>query len=116
MNKPKIIYIAGPLNGDVDAHVSEAERVAFELAKRRVMFYCPHYNAQKHFALKLPESYWIAMGLEVLRRCDAVLLLEGWGKSSGTLGEIDEAESCNIPIYPPSCFEECVRLALGFEV
>ncbi len=49
---------------------------------------------------------WIELDLQILRRCDAlvVLTLPGWEQSEGVATEIKEAEKLNLPIrYPNSC-------------
>ena len=94
-----IVYIAGPLNGDVEANVKKAEELSDELAKLQIGFFCPHYRGKEHFDLNIPEEYWLEYGLEVLRRSDAVILTEGWQNSSGTLKEIKEARKNNIPVF-----------------
>ena len=42
---------------------------------------------------------WLEGDLEMLRRCDAVLVVPGWEKSSGTRAEIAEANACGIPVF-----------------
>jgi hypothetical protein len=95
----KIVYIAGPLNGDVAANVKKALEVSDMLARLHVGYFCPHFYGEVHFSLGIPEKYWIEYGLEMLRRSDAVILLSNWEKSSGTLGEIEEAKKMDIPVF-----------------
>ena len=44
-------------------------------------------------------AYWIASTLEVLRRCDAIFLVPGWGGSKGSVGEYEEALRLKIPAF-----------------
>ena len=58
---------------------------------------CPHANT-RFFDGQLTDAFWLAGTLELLRRCDAVMLVEGWERSSGTLGEIAVAER-TMPVF-----------------
>jgi len=95
----KIVYIAGPLNGDVEENVKRAVEVSDMLARLRVGYFCPHFYGVEHFALGIPEEYWLEYGPEMLRRSDAVLLIPGWMDSKGTLAEIEEAVRKGIPVF-----------------
>lgn len=48
---------------------------------------------------KRPDEFWLEGTMEMMRRCDAVLLCPGWTTSSGTKAEIREAQALGIPIY-----------------
>lgn len=37
--------------------------------------------------------------MELMRRCDAVIVLSGWQDSKGTLGEIKEATRIGMPVF-----------------
>lgn len=54
----------------------------------------------------LSDRFWLEGTLELLRRCDAVLLVPGWEKSSGTRAEIEEAERLGIPVAEFICVVE----------
>ena len=95
----KIVYIAGPLNGDVATNVERAENVADMLARMQIGFFCPHFRGAEHMDLGVDESYWVEYGLEMLRRSDALLLIPDWHNSKGTKGEIAEAKRCSIPVF-----------------
>ena len=51
------------------------------------------------FEESIPMEIYYAMALEQMRRCDAVLLTDGWNKSSGTIAEVKEAIIMNIPVF-----------------
>jgi hypothetical protein len=53
----------------------------------------------RHFQGVLPDRVWLDGYLELLRRCDAVLVVERWESSSGSRNEIDEAIRQDIPIF-----------------
>lgn len=43
--------------------------------------------------------FWIAGTLELLRRCDAILMVPGWEESSGARGELAEAIELCMPVF-----------------
>lgn len=98
----KIVYVAGPFRGptpwDVAENVRRAERLGLEVAKLGAMPLIPHANTA-HFDGQLTGQFWVDGTLELMRRCDAVVLVRGWGDSSGTLGEIAEAQRFGIPVF-----------------
>lgn len=98
----KVMYIAGPLRADtaweIEQNIRIAEELAYKVAHLGHMYFCPHTNARFGHGL-LPVQFWLKGDLEVLRRCDAVVLCKNWRLSEGTLGEIDEANRLSIPVY-----------------
>lgn len=96
----KIIYIAGAYRGDVHRNIALAEQVAIDLAEMRIGFFCPHTHTA-HFDSKTtaPEVFYIALGLEMLDRCDALLLLPDWLDSEGARGERIHAVHRGMPIF-----------------
>lgn len=98
----KVVYIAGPFRGETSWEVAEnvraAERVGLEVARLGYMPLTPHANTA-HFDGCLPDAFWLEGTLELLRRCDAVVLVPGWERSRGTKAEIREAEARKIPVF-----------------
>lgn len=98
----KVIYVAGPYTADTDWQRGEFIRKAGEVNAHlwRMGFcsICPHRITAFYGGL-CEESVFIEGGLEILRRCDVVVLVEGWERSGGTLGEIEEAVKLSIPVY-----------------
>lgn len=103
----KMIYIAGPYRGEVEKNIKNAQAVGDRLVVEGIAFICPHSNGRPHDHLKAPDEYWISSTLEIMRRCDAVLVFGDFEKSSGTLGEIAEAERMGKPVFYQT--GDCVR-------
>jgi len=97
----KVVYIAGPFRGvnawEIAANVRRAEELSFEVAKLGAMPLCLHKNTENmHGAL--PDRFFLDGTLQLMRRCDAVVLTEGWERSSGARGQVREAISLGIPV------------------
>jgi nucleoside 2-deoxyribosyltransferase len=102
----KVIYIAGPFRAihawAVAQNVSRAEIVAYEVFANGHAALCPHTNT-RHFDGSLPDQIFIDGTLELMRRCDAVIVLPNYTRSQGTRGEIAEAERLEKPIQYLEC-------------
>ena len=98
----KIVYVAGPFRGatrwEVVQNVRRAELVALGVAMAGAMPLCPHTNTANFDGL-ITSRFWLDGTMEMLRRCDAVILVEGWRDSAGTCAEIQEAHQLKIPVF-----------------
>lgn len=105
----QLIYIAGPYRAEcavkTSRNINRAEqlgkRVALELPQWFPVI--PHKNTElwdySRDVADIKPEYYLEGTLEVMRRCDAVLVLPDFMRSSGTLAEIKEAERLGIPVY-----------------
>ncbi|MEM9944721.1 MAG: DUF4406 domain-containing protein [Cyanobacteria bacterium P01_D01_bin.36] len=113
-----LVYVAGPYrakNGrSVQDNIDAAEQVAIALWDAGHYALCPHLNTA-HFEEKIDSvsnSMFLAGTLEMLRRCDAIVMVKNWGESEGALTELNHAKSVGMPIYhapelpPPSLTEK----------
>lgn len=95
-----LIYVAGPYRGEVDKNIAKARAVAAKcyLAGHDVL--CPHLNTGRMDEdTGLPDDFWLKTTLNLLARCDALVLVEGWEKSQGTAAELEYAKSIGMPVY-----------------
>lgn len=101
MAKP-IVYIAGPFRGanawDVECNIRRAEITGLSVAEQGAIPLIPH-TMYRFWDGTLDDSFWLACGIELLRKCDAVMLCPGWRRSKGTLAERAEAERLKLPIF-----------------
>lgn len=97
-----VVYICGPFRAashwGIVQNVRKAEALALKVWQAGMVALTPHLNTA-NFQGAAPDGVWLAGDLELLRRCDAVLLVEGWPNSEGAKVEVDYARDRNIPIF-----------------
>ena len=100
----KLIYVAGRFSADdgwgVAQNVHAAEVAARAVLRLGAMPVTPHSIGARMAGTETQEL-WRAGTLALMRRCDAVLVLPGYERSVGTLGEIEEARRLNMPLFMP---------------
>lgn len=98
----KVVYIAGPFTAPtawgIESNIRGAEMVAFEIALRGAMPLCPHTNTRYFHGTCTPE-FWYAGTMELLKRCDAVMLTPNWTLSEGAKREWAYAKEHKIPVF-----------------
>lgn len=97
----RLIYIAGPYRAAdpwrVNINVHRAECVATMVWEAGHYALTPHANT-RYASSRVTDAQYLAGTMEMMRRCDAVLVLPKHGESEGTLGEIADAEARGIPV------------------
>lgn len=100
----KLLYIAGRYRGISDEQVKlniEAAKyfgmLAIEMGWYPVI---PHMNtAGMEKLTSVGDDFFIDGTMELMERCDAVLMIPGWEPSVGASGEYFRAKHLGIPIY-----------------
>ena len=59
---------------------------------------CPHANTEK-MDDAVSEEEFIERDLEIVERCDAILMLPGYEHSQGAIAEMRHAVSCSLPVF-----------------
>ena len=93
----KHIFIAGPYKGDQAVNVHQAIRAADRLLACGYVPYVPHFTHFWDLLYLHSRSEWLAYHANWLRRCDALLRLEG--QSKGADEEVALAATLDIPIF-----------------
>jgi len=95
-----LIYVAGKYTGDVDSNIEAASRVAGILWEAGHAVICPHANTA-HFEKKWDVSWeqYLEGDLNMISRCDALVMVPGWKTSRGANLEHAYAEQLGIPIF-----------------
>jgi len=95
----KLVYIAGPYRGKTEyetrCNILSAEKWAIRVFFAGGYAVCPHSNTAWLGGL-VPDEAFIDGGIELALRCDAMLLIPGWGSSDGAIREHDKARSKGI--------------------
>ncbi|MHA1286577.1 MAG: DUF7768 domain-containing protein [Candidatus Thorarchaeota archaeon] len=98
----KVIYIAGPFRADttweIECNVRRAEELGLCVASLGAMPLIPHANTRFFHGL-IDDRFWLDGTQELLKRCDAVIMMKDWQCSTGSKGEKELAENLNIPIF-----------------
>lgn len=98
---PLLIYVAGPYRAPTawqrEQNIHRARTWGVALAKAGAYPVIPHANTA-HFDGEAEDTLWLAGTLELMRRCDGVLLIDGWDRSSGARAEREEAYRLGLPV------------------
>lgn len=98
----RVVYIAGPYRGasqwEVKENIRRAEYLASWVWGQGAVALCPHLNTA-FFEGLAEDEVWLRGDLELLRRCDAVLLTPDWMNSEGAREERRVAEELGMPVF-----------------
>jgi len=101
----KVIYVAGPYRADTSIEVTRnVHRAAAEAAEllyaHGLAVICPHSMSHgwEGHSDYTPERTLLGC-FELVRRCDALLLMRGWQRSEGSVAERDVALEAGIPVF-----------------
>lgn len=99
----RLCYLAGPYRSKdgvigIRRNIWCAEEVAIQLWQTGLAVISPHKNTALLDG-SAPDDVWLKGDLEMIRRCDFIVVLPGWEKSEGTNAEIDFAHEHKIPVY-----------------
>jgi hypothetical protein len=97
-----VIYIAGPYRGpsswEIEENIRRAERLALDVWKLGAVGLCPHTNT-RFYQGAAPDATWLDGDLELLRRCDGIIVTDDWQRSSGARAEVAFAQTQQIPVF-----------------
>lgn len=101
MTTPLLIYIAGPYRATTawrrEQNIHRARAWGVVVARAGAYPVIPHANTA-HFDGEAPDELWLAGTLALMRKCDGVLLIDGWCYPNGACAECDEAVRLGIPV------------------
>ena len=102
----KVVYIAGRYTGetqeDRDMNIEVAKIAAKILWNIGYAVYTPHLNTARFEDddnCICDYEGFITGHMEILSRCDAIYMLDGWKDSSGALQEHEYAVEFGIPVF-----------------
>ena len=103
----KVIFISGritaPTSYQMAENVRHAHMASLKLMKRGYATICPHKNTEGlggalHRDSEDDFEGWMAMDLEILSRCDGILMLKGWKQSRGSKREYAKAKELGLEL------------------
>lgn len=98
----RLVYVAGPFRAinqwEQEQNIRRAETLALSVWRLGAAAICPHTNT-RFFSGAAPDEVWLAGDIEILRRCDAVMLTDDWKRSSGARAEVTEAYIRGLPVF-----------------
>ena len=99
--RKQVIFVAGKYRAETEYKLEQnirlAEDAAIKLWQQGWVVICPHKNSA-HFGGLCPDSVWLEGDMELLRRSDAIYMLQNWRESEGARSEHDEAVKIGKPI------------------
>ena len=102
-SRKPLIYLACPLSSE-KPDTMQVRHVTSNMVANRLREQGHHvYNplSASLFSYDIPDDYWYEIGLNVLSRCDFLLVVQmpGWSESKGVQLEIALAEELGIPKF-----------------
>jgi len=106
--KPSMLlaYVSGPYRDPrgeyyVKQNIRAAEDVTVELWRMGYAVFCPHTNTAFLGGACGDSEPWIVGDLEILDRCDLVVMFGDWKKSAGAISERNYAmtSSPGVPVF-----------------
>jgi hypothetical protein len=99
-----VAYVGGKYRAKTEWEIIENIRIAEDIAAQLwdigFAVICPHKNtAHLGGIYGLEDQTWIDGYLEILKRCDVLVVAPNWRNSSGTNEEIRCAAEHSIPIF-----------------
>lgn len=95
MRPLQLVYVAGPFSAPtawgIELNIRRAEALGREVAHLGAYPVMPHANMRGYWVDEAPYEFWIAGTLQLMRRCDAVIVVPNWQESRGTRDEITAA-------------------------
>jgi len=99
----QLCYVIGPYRSKEGVHgikqnIENAEKLALELWKLGYAVICPHKNTG-FFDGAAHDDVWLKGDLEILKRCDFAVTVDGWENSMGGTNEVKFCKEHNIPVF-----------------
>jgi hypothetical protein len=103
-NQKRLIYVAGPLNGDATQYITHLKKMIMmgeRIKKELEVSVCIPGNDFLSGLVngEMDIFHFLQGSMDLLTHCDAMMLCEGWKESKGCLNEIMEANKRNIPVF-----------------
>ena len=95
----KTVYIAGKYRGanawEIEQNIRAAEEAGLQIAQAGACPVIPH-TMYRFFQGTLPDQFWLDATLELVKRCDGILMIPGWESSGGAVAELAAAQEAGL--------------------
>jgi hypothetical protein len=95
------VYISGPYRAKtvygVQQNIEAAREYALKYWKQGHAVICPHANTALMDG-ELPDASWLAGDIEMLKRCDCIVMMPTWSASEGASKEHQEAIKAGLEV------------------
>ena len=90
-----VVFISGPYRSNkgiygVAENIERAKQVAMKYWKQGSAVICPHLNSAFMDGV-VSDRIFLEGDKEILKRCDFIVMMQGWEKSAGASAELKEA-------------------------
>ena len=90
----KVAFISGPYRADtvrgIVENIQRAEAVALKYWRLGYAVICPHKNSAL-FDGAMPDNVWLEGDIEMLMRCDVIVMMRDYKRSEGARAELKAA-------------------------
>ena len=97
----RLVYVAGryraPTVWERDCNIHAARKIGALVVGAGAYPVIPQSNTS-HFDGLADDPFWLDGTLQLMRRCDAVIMCPGWEASQGATGERAEALRLGLPV------------------
>ena len=95
----KLYYLAHPYTGAHEKNVREVNKIANLLIDKGYIIYSPiTMSYPLHLLSPREAEFWYQYDIEILARCDGLILAGEWENSKGCIKELEFAEAMNLEI------------------
>lgn len=99
----KVAYVAGPYRADsirgVQQNIERASDVAFKYWHKGYAVVCPHKNTALFDGKAFEDAtIWLDGDLEILKRCDVIVMMKNYEDSEGAKAELEFAKKHGLEI------------------
>jgi len=81
MKRHLLVYVAGQYSSNIEENTKHAEQVMYKLIMMGYSVICPHKNT--YMMQGLSQEQWYEFDFVMIKRCDAICLMDGWMYSRG---------------------------------
>lgn len=96
------VYIVGAYRAATSlqrqGNILKAAALGLEVVKLGAVAVVPHTMTQ-YWEGAVADEVILSMLIELMKSCDAVILVDNWVLSPGSRDEIHEAEQCGMPVF-----------------